>query len=259
MLSLDQGGRCASVTHRQHIAPALADLVELISVVRYPASAPCSWRIVADVAPHLIYQQRSGQAFGHRVLLVGARSHFTDIDVRCRALTVVARLRPGAIPALFGPAASELTDTGCDVRDILASSFASAIERMINEISKAPESAMERFLLSLPTRRPVDPRIHLVNSRSATRSTAMDDLARLFGMTARGLRKMMNREVGMSPRRFARIRRLHRALSLGLTRVPSNWSAAALDAGYFDQAHLTHECAALLEEGPMQFARRRTG
>jgi AraC-like DNA-binding protein len=258
MLSLDQAGRCATVTHRRNVAPALADIIECISIVRYPASAPCTWRVVADFAPHLIYQQRTGRAPEHRVLLVGARSRFTDIDVRGRALTVVARLRPGVIPALFGLAATELTDTGYYVRDVLSCNVAPAIERMITEISLGQDSAMERFLLSLPIRRPVDPRIHFASSRSVINSSAIDDLARGFGMTTRGLHAMMNREAGLSPKRFGRIRRLHLALSAGMTRVPFNWTAAALDAVFFDQAHLTHECTALLGEGPMKFARRRT-
>jgi AraC-like DNA-binding protein len=62
----------------------------------------------------------------------------------------------------------------------------------------------------------------------------------------------------MSPKRFHRICRLHRALSLALPAPaePGRWSRAAATAGYADHAHLVRDCRALLGEPPSAFAAR---
>lgn len=56
------------------------------------------------------------------------------------------------------------------------------------------------------------------------------------GLSRPELARRFRRELGVAPKRFARIVRFHHALqTLAQTRMPS---AAAADLGYFDQAHL---------------------
>jgi AraC-like DNA-binding protein len=47
--------------------------------------------------------------------------------------------------------------------------------------------------------------------------------------------------VGVTPKRYARLRRFDRVLELVSEGRAVDWARVALDCGYFDQAHLIHE------------------
>jgi hypothetical protein len=49
-------------------------------------------------------------------------------------------------------------------------------------------------------------------------------------------------QVGISPKRYCRIRRFQQALTRTGRGRPVDWSQVALDCGYYDQAHFIHEC-----------------
>jgi AraC-like DNA-binding protein len=48
-------------------------------------------------------------------------------------------------------------------------------------------------------------------------------------------------QVGISPKRYCRIRRFQQALTRTGRGRPVDWSQVALDCGYYDQAHFIHE------------------
>jgi transcriptional regulator GlxA family with amidase domain len=47
----------------------------------------------------------------------------------------------------------------------------------------------------------------------------------------------------MTPKRYARVRRFQRALSLATTSPSPAWAQIAIECGYYDQAHLCREWA----------------
>ncbi len=262
MVTLDQAGRDPGLVLRVPRDTAIGAFTDMISVQqrRGPLIGASQWRIVADDAPHLILQSIDDtKGTVHRVVVVGARRIYADIDISRRSLTVVARLRPGALPALFGYPASELTDDGYLLEDVAGSRVRGPLERLIAEAADAPIPAMMTFLSSMFSRsRPINARISALSRLPAAEPVEVCDIAKTLGMSTRGLRSLLHREAGMSPKRFMRIRRLHSAIAGGLGSSRLNWTAAALDAGYFDQAHFVHECRALLGESPTAFHRRRT-
>ena len=75
-------------------------------------------------------------------------------------------------------------------------------------------------------------------------------LAAELGVSERHLRRTFTEQVGLAPKQFARIMRLHRAL-----RAEGDWSTRARLAGYYDQAHLIGEFRALLGITPEAHAR----
>jgi AraC-like DNA-binding protein len=179
------------------------------------------------------------------------------------------RLRPGTSRALFGVPISELVDRAVPVTDL----WGAPGRRLVAELSADPGRAMSRLAGALPAiaaappatagtciaaparhmppvaATPLAPALRALESGASTPAAA-DRL----GISERHLRTVFAREVGLSPKHFARIARLRRALSLAGDR---GWAQLAGDLGYFDQAHLITEFRTLMGVSPGAFTAGR--
>src|SRR6185503_14928704 len=63
------------------------------------------------------------------------------------------------------------------------------------------------------------------------------DVTGRTGLSRRRFIEVFTAEVGMTPKRFARVRRFQRALALARRTSSPDWARLALVAGYFDQSH----------------------
>jgi len=77
-------------------------------------------------------------------------------------------------------------------------------------------------------------------------------VAEKVGVTARHLRRAFTDAVGVSPKIYARSVRLQRTLRAATT--TSDWGRIAVEAGYYDQAHLIGDFQALVGVTPGAFA-----
>lgn len=75
-------------------------------------------------------------------------------------------------------------------------------------------------------------------------------LASLLGVSRRRLERAFVRELGISPKRYARILRLNVVLASVATEERARITQLALDAGYFDEAHLLRDFRALAGRRP---------
>lgn len=150
---------------------------------------------------------------------------------------VAVRIAPGAAPALFGVAASELADravalpelwrappgwTGDEIQDVLARRLRAA----------GPDRAMA----------------HAARLLDGDPALRVDQLAREFALSERQLRRRFAVAVGMSPKRYARAVRIRRAIALVGPR--RSWAAIAVAAGFYDQAHMIAEFHAVAGATP---------
>lgn len=261
MVTLDQAGRDPGEVWKIRPNEGIGVLVHSIAVLRPSAADPstATWRIVADGAPHLLLHYiADSQTTRHRLVVVGARRVFTDVDKRHRVLTVVVRLRPGALYSLFGVPAPELTDKAIELDALLGSVGTPMISLLADTAQATPLRSMMTFLNRMVLRaRPLDTRIQRLVHLVEAGTTEVDTAARAVGMGGRGLRRLAWHQLGLSPKRTMRIERLHRALERGLAAGRPAWGPVAFDAGYSDQAHLIRECNTLLGETPAAFLRRR--
>ena len=76
------------------------------------------------------------------------------------------------------------------------------------------------------------------------------DVAERLHLSERQLRTVFTLAVGVSPKRFARIQRVRYALALR-GRLPL--ARLAVEAGYYDQSHLTSEFRATMGVTPHSF------
>jgi len=176
--------------------------------------------------------------------------------------TVGVRFRPGVLPLFAALPEVELVDRGAPAHDLLGPAG-----RMLESDASglgSPEAALDHILAFVSKRlerRNVDWRVRATGcivERRRGRVTA-DDLCQAMGIAPRTLRGAVKDGLGMGLKRFARVRRLHAAIGLGLSRGPRSWATVAGAAGYSDQPHLIHEFQALVGETPSRFLARGMG
>jgi AraC-like DNA-binding protein len=88
--------------------------------------------------------------------------------------------------------------------------------------------------------------IHTHNGQAA-----LPDLYKRYGCSERKLQLMFESSVGMSPKKYNRLKRFHYAVSQ-LPKAPE-LTSLALDLGYYDQAHFIHEFKAFAGISPKKF------
>ena len=240
---------------------AIRHLVEFLWIDERPRRSPRAhqWRIVADDAPHLIYS-RFADALRctdrHRLHVIGARHRYTDIDCRQRLITVGARLKPGAIPALFRISAAEVTDRSVDIDSIVRLPGHPLLRRFDDDIPSNISRHMAELVGALAARgRPIDARVGQLTCVSR-HFGSIHNAASELGVSDRALRAWSGAHLGLGLRRFLTIRRLHRALESRMQHPDATWSRIAAATGFADQSHLVRDCHALLGESPGQFLTR---
>ena len=82
------------------------------------------------------------------------------------------------------------------------------------------------------------------------------ELARTAGVSRKHLAATFRAELGMTPKRFARLVRFDGLLRRLRSGHPRDWTATALDAGYYDQAHFVREFRAFTGLTPGELRRR---
>ncbi len=174
----------------------------------------------------------------------------------CRVLGV--RLRPAGAWPLLGHPLSQLTELTADLGDLLGRAGGELAERCHDAVS-----GMERVRravewigrqLSRPGAPGVDPSARWVADRIA-RGGGIEPIAGLraqTGLTDARLISLFRQQVGVTPKRLARIHRFDRTLGL-LTRGRGSLARIAEHAGYFDQPHMNAEFRRMAGLTPGEF------
>lgn len=119
---------------------------------------------------------------------------------------------------------------------------------------RAVESALIEELERAPTR-PVQTKLFVAAAHALEENvddpTRIPAIAERVGVSERQLRQVFRDDVGLSPKRFARIARIRRAAA-NAGRV--GLAALAAENGFYDQAHLNAEFRDLLGATPREFA-----
>jgi len=187
---------------------------------------------------------------------------------------VGVRFRPGKAAAFLSIPANELTDLRVpldelwldagEVRDAL-SARAESVER-VRALERVLAARVSPALVSVQS--DVDEAIRRIVDAGG--SLGITRLAPSLGVTRQHLARRFSQLVGVSPKTFARVVRLGRVIERARA-VPAgeaiNWSALAVELGYYDQSHLVDEFRDLTGVSPtvwriareMGDGRRETG
>jgi AraC-like DNA-binding protein len=229
-------------------------------------------RVVPDGCPELIVHL--GDMFARQVggrwrrqrraFLAGTLTRPWLLRAGRRVATLGVRFRPGEVTPLLPVSMAGATGRETPLSEIVGEPCARALVQALAAARSdaARFAAAEDWLASqlvLPSRRPAAtarPAVRLLlEARGAVR---IADVARSLGWSRRRIERVFSRELGIRPKLFARIVRLNAVLA-GLDAAErASAVELALDAGYFDQAHLLRDFRVLAGRTPRQ-GRERDG
>lgn len=193
---------------------------------------------------------------GHRdVLAVGPRVRATYHEGMALASCVEMRLAPGTARPLLGVPAVALVGKVVPLGE-LPSGTARELGRDLRWL--APEEAVAHLADVLPDRltRTSD-RAELVRAgvdamsvRIGRTPGQVSQVARELAVSERQLRNLFAEGVGLSPKHYARINRVHAVLTHATT---APWAELAAATGYYDQSHMTSDFRALMGVPPRSY------
>jgi transcriptional regulator GlxA family with amidase domain len=154
--------------------------------------------------------------------------------------------------------AGELTDRSVALDELLAPARVAELgERLMAAPDDGARVALvEQLLVELPFAR--DPVVtHALARLSDVQPASVADIARELRLSERQLERRFVARVGLMPKRFARLARFERALSL--VRTGLSLASVAQYAGYADQSHLVRDFQSFAGEPPSAFRRAENG
>jgi AraC-like DNA-binding protein len=128
---------------------------------------------------------------------------------------------------------SELTDTSVAVGDVVSG----ALSRELRDIEKV--EALDGVLLRLANRADGEDRL-LSAAVKEGGQMSVEDMAHRAGLSTRQFERRFRQAVGISPKLFSRMQRFQRVFS-ALEESGAKWADAAVECGYYDQAHLIRD------------------
>ena len=187
--------------------------------------------------PQLLDVQRAAGA-----VLGGAHAVPTVIDTHeMRCMLSVMFETGGAVP-FFPVPMSEACDTVVALEHVWGRDGAVLRERLLE--APTPEmklDVMERVLLHHLGLRPEGDPIVGYAARALRRGQAVFEVTSDVGLLPKTLVRRFREQVGLTPKRYARVHRLQRLLASLPAERDIDWSRLAVEHGYYDQAHLIND------------------
>jgi AraC-like DNA-binding protein len=197
----------------------------------------------------------NARSVGHLVV-GGARASFYLREVGPGVRSVGAQLQPGAASVLLGAPADELAERHTPL-DELWGAPARSLRAELAELGNL-EQQLTRFEDFLQARLPRVHGLHPAVAAALARFAVSDDVGaavRASGYSHRRFIVLFTRAVGLSPKRWCRVRRMQSLLAALQKPARPPWVQLALDAGFGDQPHFNREFRALVGLTPGEYLR----
>lgn len=220
--------------------------------------------IILNRADHFCRIQDGESRAQAEVLLVGQIGRSISIAPSGVIDLLGVRFEPGGLHALLGVPMHELTDLDlsmeCVHRRLHAGLSAACEPVRVSDRIHAVEGVIARQLRDrgqplFSSAGLVAAAVRRIEGGPGTTEMVSADL----GVSRRSLERSFRREVGLSPKHYARVRRLQRVLRrLDVGSPLHGWADLAVGLGYADQSHLIREFRLLAGTTPERYLARRT-
>jgi AraC-like DNA-binding protein len=251
-------------------APALKHLIRHYYQVKDSLLGSVSLQPVPARSPQILefmfgthYQVRrigcDGTEKVRAVALVGSRTSPSAeliLSGNVDAFTIV--FLPGAFSMLFGVPAVELTNGDFNGEEVLGHSINELYARLA-EVTAFHDRVRiaDSFLTSIrPAIESVSPIVRTARAMIRNNgSVRIGEMAHQMGLGARQFERRFDKEIGISPKLYARIIRFEAALQRRAVLPATPWTDIAHDLGYHDQMHMVHDFTRLSGGSPEAIAR----
>lgn len=191
---------------------------------------------------------------GSRIAFVGPRLENLQVPVSAGDIFWGIRFLPGASgPAIGKTGAGWFGKSGLlglEAPDLTSSLSALGTANSLEEAAPILESVVQRDH-PLPE---VMRGVYAITSSRGTIKVA--ELPEIVGLSERQFQRVFRREVGLTPKQYARICRLRATALDVIGKDETNWGEVAAERGFSDQSHLIHEFQSLFGISPGEFEAR---
>lgn len=192
----------------------------------------------------------------------GTRTRSFLFDPRQRASVVGVHFKPGGAFPFLGISPSEIVNSYVQLDDLWGCEGRNLREQLIEAESPSARFALleAALLRRLRLARPRHPAACAAVDafRAAGNDMRVAEVATIVGLGRRRFMEIFEREVGVTPKLFARLQRFHavkqRIAALG---EPPSWAMFAVACGYFDQSHMIRDFVEFAGMSPTGYLRTK--
>lgn len=221
--------------------------------------------------PIVEYEDDGGmRRYGHAAIS-GARSNCFTIDCNQQERVIGIQFQPGGAFPFFPMPISELEDASFAMADLWGEEAGWMRERVL--AAGSPRAMLQRLEVCLRERLRLDaarratPRLERLHPAVRHVATELDrygstqtvaEVTEQVGLSQRRVAQLFHEQVGVSPKTFQRVRRFQHTLRRIAGQRSVDWADVALECGYYDQAHLSHDFRRLAGMTPGTYLERAT-
>jgi AraC-like DNA-binding protein len=199
-------------------------------------------------------------AVAHRLrgpIVQGAHDRHSARGVEGPSRVAGVHFKPGGAAALFGPPLPELRNRTDLLEDLWGPAARHLQEQLALTASPTDVLAvLERLLTQrLRAATPSDPVIAqaLSSFDDSPADARIKPIQQSSGLSPANFIRRFEAAVGLTPKRYTRVRRFNALLPTLVRCGPRDWAQLAVDSGYYDQAHLIHEFRRLAGMTPSSY------
>ena len=223
-----------------------------------PARPIVPFRVRPDTSGHIVVSRFKN---GCQVKLIGPRSRYLDINRAGRVSTAIGRFSYGFLAKTLPFPISDLRDHSLNAGD-LANLVGLDKERLTRALEhEAPETCRDQvFRLLTPLNTDKERHKHslcnaglkLMRSRQE-KAITVKRIAETLGISSRYFRTVFAETMGLSPKRFMKIRRFECAMRLMEHGSGNSLTQIGNECGYFDQSHMIEDFHDLIGSAPGEY------
>jgi AraC-like DNA-binding protein len=191
-------------------------------------------------------------------MLAGPAGRASVIEFEQGHAHISVAFAAGGASAFFTPPLALARDELVPLAFLWGSDGANLRERVL--MAGGPEDmlqVMEDALLKQLTGPIVPDPAMVAAARALSGAASVAHVADALGLLPRTLRRRFTAQVGLTPKRFARVQRMQRVVRSLDDRGTVDWAAVAAEHGYCDQPHLADEFRDLADVTPAEYLRSR--
>jgi len=187
-----------------------------------------------------------------------ARPFGIDTDEQRRIVGVA--FKPGGAAPFFRAPADAVREDHVELDALWGRDGRTLRERLLEAPTPVAALRIVEDVLLAQVARPleVDELVDFALS-ALDRGVPVGQVTARLGMTQKRFIRHFQQVVGITPKRFARVRRFSRVLEAIEKGRPVDWSGVAVGCGYYDQAHLIHEFREFSGMNPTLYRPRARG